>query len=45
MCEPTGSRRDAASTISNLSDYRVINALDLPHAGRREEVESTSLPG
>src|SRR5665647_558377 len=28
--EPTGSQRDAASTIFNLSDYRVINALDQP---------------
>jgi len=29
----------------NLSDYRVINALDLPDGGRRVEVEATSPPG
>ena len=34
MFEPPGLRRDAASTIFNLTDYRVIAALDLPHAGR-----------
>ena len=28
MSKPTGSQRDAASTIFNLSDYRVIDALD-----------------
>jgi len=43
--EPTGSQRDAASTIFNLSDYRVINALDVPGHARRVEVESTSPPG
>jgi len=30
--EPTGSQRDAASTIFNLSDYRVIDALEVPGA-------------
>ena len=45
MFEPTGSQRDAASTIFNLSDYRVINALDVPGRVRRVEVESTSPPG
>ena len=45
MFEPTGSQRDAASTIFNLSDYRVISALDVPGQARRVEVESTSPPG
>src|SRR5450830_1971123 len=43
--EPTGSQRDAASTIFNLPDYRVIDALDVPGHARRVEVESTSPPG
>jgi len=43
--EPTGSRRDAASTIFNLSDYRVIDALEVPGHARRVEVEATSPPG
>lgn len=45
MKEPTGSRRDAASTIFNLPDYRVIDAADLPDGGRRIMVESTYPPG
>lgn len=45
MFEPTGSQRDAASTIFNLSDYRVIGAIEVPGAARRVEVESTSAPG
>ena len=45
MFEPTGSRRDAASTIFNLSDYRVIDALEVPYHARRVEVEATSPPG
>ena len=45
MFEPTGSQRDAASTIFNLSDYRVIDALEVPRAARQVEVESTSPPG
>jgi transposase len=45
MDEPTGSQRDAASTIFNLPDYRVIAALDVPEGGRRVEVEMTSPPG
>ena len=44
MFEPTGSQRDAASTIFNLSDYRVIDALDVPGTVRRVEIESTSPP-
>ena len=28
--EPTGSQRDAASPIFNLSDYRVIDAFEVP---------------
>jgi transposase len=43
--EPTGSQRDAASTIFNLPDYRVIDALELPGGLRRVEVESTVPPG
>ena len=45
MFEPTGSQRDAASTIFNLSDYRVIDAFDVPGRARRVEVESTAPPG
>lgn len=45
MFEPTGSQRDAASTIFNLSDYRVIDAFEVPGRSRRVEVESTSPPG
>ena len=45
MFEPTGSQRDAASTIFNLSDYRVIDAFDVPGTVRRVEIESTSPPG
>jgi len=43
--EPTGSQRDAASTIFNLPDYRVIDAVDHPDGARRIEVESTAPPG
>jgi len=43
--EPTGSQRDAASTIFNLSDYRVIDAFEVPGRARRVEVEPTSPPG
>jgi len=43
--EPTGSLRDAASTIFNLPDYRVIDAVDLPDGGRQVVVESTAVPG
>jgi transposase len=42
--EPTGSRRDAASAIFNLPDYRVLSAVDADGL-RRVEVESTDLPG
>ncbi len=45
MFESTGSRRDAASTIFNLPDYRVTDALELPDGGRRVVVESTAAPG
>ena len=45
MFEPTGSLRDAASTIFNLPDYRVIDAVDLPECGRQVVVESTAPPG
>ena len=30
-----GSQRDAASTIFNLPNYRVIDAVDLPDGRRR----------
>src|SRR5690625_1421283 len=43
--EPTCSQRDAASTIFNLPDYRVIEARDRPEGGRRVVVESTYPPG
>ena len=45
MNEPTGSRRDAASTIFDLPGYRVTDAVDLPDGGRRVVVESTDPPG
>lgn len=45
MNEPTGSRRDAASTIFNLPDFRVIEALDVPEGGRRVVIESSYPPG
>lgn len=45
MIEPTGSLRDAASTIFNLPDYRVLNAVDLPDGDRQVLVESTAPPG
>ncbi len=45
MFEPTGSRRDAASTIFNLSGYCVIDAVDLPDGGRQVLVESMAPPG
>ncbi len=45
MCQPTGLQRDAASTIFNLPNYRVINAVDLPDdVGRRVTVESVDDP-
>jgi transposase len=43
--EPTGSQRDAASTLFNLSDYRVIDAFEVPGCARRVQAESTSPPG
>jgi hypothetical protein len=43
--EPTVSQRDAASTIFNLPDYRVIDAADLPDGGRRVTVASSDPPG
>ena len=45
MFEPTASQRDAASTIFNLPDYRVIDAIDLSDEGRRVVVESLAPPG
>lgn len=43
--EPTGSRRDAASTIFNLPDCRVIDAVELPDGARQVLVESLAPPG
>ena len=45
MHENTGSQRDAASTIFNLPDYRVTDAIDLPDGGRRVVIESIEPPG
>ena len=45
MDEPTGSQRDAASTIFNLPDYRVIDGVDLPGGQRQVAVASTAPPG
>ena len=45
MHENTGSQRDAASTIFNLLDYHVIDAIDLPDGGRRVVIASTVPPG
>jgi len=40
-----GSQRDAASTIFNLPDYRVIDARDQAGGWRRVVVESVAPPG
>ena len=40
MIEPMCSLRDAASVIFNLSDYHVIDAIDLPLGGRRVIVKA-----
>lgn len=45
MIEPTGSRRDAASTLFNLPDFRVIDAVDDDAGGRRVVVQSLAPPG
>ena len=45
MHENTGSQRDAASTIFNLPNYRVIDATDLPDGDRRVVIASTVPPG
>lgn len=45
MIEPTGSRRDAASTLFNLPDFRVIDAVDDGAGGRRVLIESLAPPG
>lgn len=45
MFEPTGSLRDAASTIFNLPDYRVIDAFEVPGGQRQVVVESLAPPG
>lgn len=45
MNQPTGSQRDAASTVFNRPGYRVIEATDLPEGGRSVTVESNDPPG
>ena len=45
MIETTGSRRDAASALFNLPDFRVIDAVDDDAGGRRVLVESLAPPG
>jgi len=45
VIETTGSRRDAASTLFNLPDFRVIDAVDDDSGGRRVLVESLAPPG
>ena len=45
MHENTGSQRDAASTIFNLPNYRVTDAVDLLDGGRRVVIASTVPPG
>lgn len=46
VIEPTGAQRDAASVIFNLSEYRVVDAVDVPDGDRRVvTVESTTPPG
>ena len=45
MHASTGSQRDAASTIFNLPNYRVIEAIDLPDGDRRVVIASTVPPG
>ena len=44
MFEPTGSQRDAASTV-NRPDYRVTDALEMPNGLREVVVESRAPPG
>lgn len=44
MNEPTVAQPDAASTIFNLPDFRVTDAVDLPEARRRIVIESSSPP-
>lgn len=45
MIEPTGSLRDAASTLFNLPDFRVIDVADEHAGGRRVLIESLAPPG
>lgn len=45
MHENTGAQRDAASTIFNLPDYRVADAVDLPDGGQRVVIVSAVPPG
>jgi transposase len=45
VSEPTGLQRDAASVIFNLSEYRVVDAVDEPDGGRVVTVETTTAPG
>ena len=45
MHDNNGSQCDAASTIFNLPNYRVIVAIDLPDGGRRVVGTSSVPPG
>ncbi|MCS6710697.1 ISL3 family transposase [Brachybacterium sp. EF45031] len=45
MYESTGPQRDAASTIFNLPDYRVVDAIDLSDGGRQVVIASSVPPG
>jgi transposase len=45
VIEASGSRRDAASAIFNLPDYRVLSAADAADGVRQVEVETTAPPG
>lgn len=45
MNEPTGVAADAATSIFNLPDYRVISASLSPDGGRRVIVETDQPPG
>ena len=45
MYESTGPQRDAASTIFNLPNYRVVDAIDLSDGGRQVVIASSVPPG
>ncbi|BCW73495.1 hypothetical protein [Arthrobacter sp. NicSoilB8] len=45
MTEPTGAAADAATSIFNLPDYRVISATVLENGRRQVIVETDQPPG